>query len=154
MNDDEATGPVPEHALLRVNDQLSIPLAELTYRATRSGGPGGQHVNTSSTRVELEFDVGTSAALTDAQRARILERLAPRIDSAGMLRLRSSGSRSQYQNRADVTRRLGTLLADALRERKPRKRTKVPRASKEARLKQKKQRSQRKKDRGPIETDE
>src|SRR5688500_13861216 len=98
VSDDEAPS-VPEHALLRVTDELSIPLAELTYRATRSGGPGGQHVNTSSTRVELEFDVGASPSLGDEQRTRIQERLATRIDGAGILRLASSGSRSQHQNR-------------------------------------------------------
>lgn len=148
------TTPIPEHALLRVNDELAIPLAEIGYRATRSGGPGGQHVNTSSTRIELEFNVQTSPSLTDAQRSRILQRLANRIDTAGVLRLSSSGSRSQHQNREDVTDRLARLLADALKERKPRKRTKVPRAAKEARLKQKKQRSTIKKHRRPVAPDE
>jgi ribosome-associated protein len=145
---------VPEHALLRVTDELVIPLAELTYRATRSGGPGGQHVNTSSTRVELEFDVGASPSLSDAQRSRIMERLATRIDSAGILRLASSSSRSQHQNREDVTGRLAGLLADALHERKPRRKTRVPRSVKEARLKEKKKRSQVKKRRGPVAPDE
>ena len=153
MDENEATS-IPEHALLRVNDDLSIPLAELTYRATRAGGPGGQHVNTSSTRVELEFNVGMSNALSDAQRAKIQERLATRIDGAGILRLASAGSRSQHQNREDVTARLGRLLADALKERKPRKRTKVPRAAKEARLKAKKENARKKKDRGRITPDE
>lgn len=147
-------GGIPEHALLRVNDDLAVPLAELRYRATRSGGPGGQHVNTSSTKVELEFDVGASAALSDAQRARIRERLANRIDGDGVLRLASSTSRSQHQNREDVTARLATLLADALKEQKRRRRTKVPRAAKEARLREKKQRARTKKDRGPVTPDE
>ncbi|HEX6306861.1 MAG TPA: alternative ribosome rescue aminoacyl-tRNA hydrolase ArfB [Longimicrobiales bacterium] len=153
-NPDDETAIPPEHALLRVNDELAIPLAELRYRATRSGGPGGQHVNTSSTRVELEYDVRTSAALTDAQRSRILERLANRIDAQGVLHLASSGSRSQHQNREDVTARLGRLLADALRERKPRRKTGVPRAAKEARLRQKKKRSEIKKRRGPPTAEE
>lgn len=153
-NEDAAGGAVPEHALLRVNDALAIPLAELRYRATRAGGPGGQHVNTSSTRVELEFDVAGSAALTDEQRARIMERLATRIDGSGTLRLASRGSRSQHQNREDVTQRLATLLADALRERKPRRKTRVPRAAKEARLQAKKKRSNVKKHRGPVQPDE
>src|SRR5690606_23017052 len=115
---DETDAAVPEHARLRVNDQLSIPLSEIRYRASRSGGPGGQHVNTSSTRVELEFDVGRSAALSETQRARILERLANRIDAAGVLHLSASGSRSQHRNREDVTARLGRILDQALRERK------------------------------------
>ena len=152
---DETEAPaIPEHALLRVNDDLSIPLAELSYRATRSGGPGGQHVNTSSTRVELEFNVGSSTALTEPQRARIQERLGNRIDGAGILRLAGSGSRSQHQNREDVTARLAKLLAEALRERKPRKRTKMPRAAKEARLKAKKEQSRKKKERGRVAPDE
>jgi ribosome-associated protein len=148
--DDNEAPSRPEHALLRVTDELSIPLAELTYRATRSGGPGGQHVNTSSTRVELEFNVATSPSLSEPQRARILERLPNRIDSAGILRLAGSSSRSQLQNREDVTERLAKMLADALRERKPRKSTKVPRAAKEARLKAKKEQSQKKRERGRV----
>jgi ribosome-associated protein len=148
--DESLVSAVPEHALLHVNDELSIPLAELRYRAVRAGGPGGQHVNTSSTKVELEFDVGASAALSEEQRARILERLATRIDAGGTLRLASASSRSQHQNREDVTARLARLLGDALRERKPRRKTKVPRAAKEARLKEKKHRSDVKKHRGPV----
>jgi ribosome-associated protein len=150
----DLTPHVPEHALLRVTDELSIPLAELTYHATRSGGPGGQHVNTSSTKIDVEFDVASSPSLTDAQRARISEKLASRLDSAGVLRLGSSGSRSQHQNREDVTQRLATMLAEALREQKPRRKTKVPRAAKEARLQTKKKRSRVKKDRGPVAPDE
>jgi ribosome-associated protein len=147
-------GAVPEHALLRVTEELAVPRAELTYRATRAGGPGGQHVNTSSTRVELLFDIAASPSLTDEQRVRILERLAPRIAGDGVLRLSSSTSRSQHQNREDVTARLVRLLADALRERKPRRKTKVPRAAREARLKEKKQRARVKKHRGPVSPDE
>jgi ribosome-associated protein len=141
---------MPEHALLRINDDLSIPRAELSYRASRSGGPGGQHVNTSSTRIEVEFDVAASPSLTDAQRARIQERLQTRIDKDGVLRLTSSTSRSQHQNREDVTERLARMLEDALRRPKPRRRTKVPRAAKEERLKTKKRRSEVKKRRGTV----
>ncbi|MBR9988130.1 MAG: aminoacyl-tRNA hydrolase [Gemmatimonadetes bacterium] len=147
-------GAVPEHALLRVNEQLAIPLAELNYRATRSGGPGGQHVNTSSTRIELEFDVGASPSLTEAQRARIQERLANRIDGDGVLRLSSSSSRSQHQNREDATNRLARMIEDALIERKRRQKTKVPRRAKEARLKEKKQRAETKKARSRPARDE
>lgn len=145
---------VPERAVLRVNDELAIPRSEIRYRATRSGGPGGQHVNTSSTRIELEFDVAGSTSLNEAQRARIMERLGTRIDGSGSLRLSSSGSRSQHQNREDVTDRLARLLADALKQRKARKRTKVPRAVKEARLQAKKKRAGVKKNRGPVTSDD
>lgn len=152
--EDELPGAVPEHALLRVSDDLSLPLAELRYRATRSGGPGGQHVNTSSTKIELEFDVAGSPSLTDAQRGRIQERLANRIGSDGVLRLSSSTSRSQHQNREDATVRLAQLLADALKERKRRRKTKVPRGAREARLKEKKRRAETKKKRAPPAPEE
>ena len=149
---DEASAQ--ERAGIVINDELTIPQAELRYRASRAGGPGGQHVNTSSTRVELEFDVDRSPSLTDAQRSAIRERLANRIAADGVLRLSSRTSRSQLRNREDVTARFQRLLADALRQRKPRKRTKVPRAVKEARRKAKKRRAQVKKQRRPVSPDE
>jgi ribosome-associated protein len=137
---------------IRINDSVSVARSELEYRATRSGGPGGQHVNTSSTRIELTWDVGASPSITEEQRAAIRARLANRIDERGVLHLTSSGSRSQYQNREDVTDRFAHLIADALRVRKPRKKTRPPRAAMEARLKSKKRRSdakQRRKGVGP-----
>jgi ribosome-associated protein len=137
-----------------INPELSIPRAELTYRATRSGGPGGQHVNTSSTRVELVWDVRQSPSITDEQRARLLQKLAKRITEDGLLRLNSSGSRSQHQNKEDVTERFARVIDQALQKPKPRRKTKPPRASKEARLKEKKQRSQTKSRRGRIAPDE
>lgn len=129
---------------------MRIPLGELGYRASRSGGPGGQHVNTSSTRVELTWNVAGSAAFTEELRDRLLARLGNRIDSSGVLRLTASGSRSQWRNRQDVTERFCRLVADALREPKPRKRTRPPRAATEARLREKRQRSNLKRDRGPV----
>ena len=135
---------------IRINETLSVPPSELEYRATRSGGPGGQHVNTSSTRIELTWDVQKSAALSDDQRARILDKLKNRIDESGVLRLTASDSRSQHQNREAVTERFARLIADALKVRKARKKTKVPRSVKEARLKSKKHRSQTKRNRGAI----
>lgn len=137
-----------------VNEQLTIPKAELTYRATRAGGPGGQHVNTSSTKVELSWDVQGSPSLNDEQRARISEKLATRIAEDGVLRLTSAGSRSQHQNKEDVTERLGKMVAQALHKPKPRRKTKPSRASKEARLKSKKKRSETKSRRGPVGSDE
>jgi ribosome-associated protein len=139
---------------VEINESLSVPRAELDYRATRSGGPGGQHVNTSSTRIELTWNVNASQALSDDQRARILERLKNRIDDRGVLRLTASDSRSQLQNREGVTERFARLVADALKERKARKRTKPTRASREARLKQKKQRSETKRMRRSRPADE
>jgi ribosome-associated protein len=107
---------------LVVTPQLTIPQHELEYRASRSGGPGGQHVNTSSTRIEVWWDIAGSPSLTPEQRILLLERLGARLDSSGRLRLVSSGSRSQLRNREDVTERLRSVVAGALAVRKSRKR--------------------------------
>ena len=139
---------------LQINDSLAIPRAELDYRATRSGGPGGQHVNTSSTRIELTWNVDNSQALSDEQRARIREKLATRIDGTGELRLVSAGSRSQHQNREEVTARFRDVIERALRVPKPRKKTKVPKAVKESRLREKKKRSETKRNRERIAPDD
>ncbi len=132
---------------LEITPALSIPLGELEYRATRSGGPGGQHVNTSSTRIELWWDVRSSAALTEDQRGRLLTRLSNRLDGEGRLRVVASASRSQLRNREAATERLRELLAAALQVRKPRKATKPSRAAKAARLEAKRRRSALKRDR-------
>jgi ribosome-associated protein len=138
---------------LRINDELSVPEAELTFRATRSGGPGGQHVNTTATRVELTWDVSASPSLTDAQRSRILKRLENRIDSRGVLRIVEGGSRSQHQNREAVRDRFVALLAAALKRRTPRRKTRPPRAAKEKRLREKKKLGEKKRLRGPVTED-
>ena len=136
-----------------VNEQLTIPRSELDYRATRSGGPGGQHVNTSSTRVELLWDLKHSPSISAEQRDRLYLKLKTRI-ADGVLRLTSSGSRSQHQNKEEVTERFGRLVAQALHKQKPRKKTKPSRASKEARLRTKKKHSQKKAQRGKVQRDD
>ena len=128
-------------AWLVVTPELSIPRSELEYRASRSGGPGGQHVNTSSTRIEVWWDVAGSAALDEAQRERLLARLATRLDGAGRLRLVSGATRSQLKNRAEVTERLAEVVARALHVPRPRKKTKPSRAARAARLEAKRRRS-------------
>jgi ribosome-associated protein len=138
---------MPDTAMLEISPALRVPLAELEYRASRSGGPGGQHVNTSSTRVELWWDVAGSPALTDEQRRHLLVRLASRLDGTGRLRLVSSGSRSQLRNREEVTERFRDIVARALVVPKPRKRTKPSRAAKAARLEGKRRRGATKRDR-------
>lgn len=140
---------MPDDAMLRVSPELLLPLAELEFRATRSGGPGGQHVNTSSTRVEVSWDVAGSPTLTSTQRDRLLMRLASRLDGSGHLRLVSSSSRSQLRNKEDVIARLRELVAEALVVPKTRRRTKPSRAAKAARLESKRRRSVRKRDRRP-----
>jgi ribosome-associated protein len=137
-----------------ITPELRLPLAELDYRASRSGGPGGQHVNTSSTRIELWWDVAGSPSLTPEQRAQLLERLAPRLDTNGRLRLVSSGTRSQLRNREDVTERLQSVVAAALAPRKKRKPTKPSRAAKAARLDAKRRRAFTKQRRRPPIPDE
>jgi ribosome-associated protein len=134
-----------DEGTLPINHKLSIPLAELSFRYSRSSGPGGQHAQKSSTRVELLFDVGTSPSLTQKQQSRILKRLASYIDTAGVLHLTSQTERSQLRNKEEVVARFQTLLGEALKRRKRRKPTKPTAKSKERRLKKKKQRSQTKK---------
>jgi ribosome-associated protein len=139
---------------LVVTPYLTIPQSELDYRASRSGGPGGQHVNTSSTRIEVWWDVANSPSLSPEQRAQLLERLASRLDSNGRLRLVSSGSRSQLRNREDVTERLRSVVAGALAPRKKRKPTKPSRAAKAARLEAKRRRaSTKQRRRAPLPED-
>ena len=130
--------------VLAVGDSLWVPRSELTYRATRSGGPGGQHVNTSSTRVELAWDVDGSPSVTDEQRARIREKLANRINGEGVLLLTASDHRSQHQNKEAVTGRFVEMVAQALVVPKQRRKTRPSRAAREARLQNKKRRSETK----------
>ena len=122
---------------LYVTDALSIPLSELRYQFSRSGGPGGQHVNRTETQVELTFDVQGSASLDDSQRARVLGKLASFIDSRGVLHLSCQTTRSQARNRAEVTERFQRLLQRALHVPKRRRPTRPTRAAVERRLEEK-----------------
>ncbi|HZA99025.1 MAG TPA: peptide chain release factor-like protein, partial [Gemmatimonadales bacterium] len=94
------TGEISDNSLL-ISPDLRVPLSELQYRTSRSGGPGGQHVNTSSTRVEITWNVANSPSLSPEQRTRLLQQLATRLDTDGQLRLVSSGTRSQLRNKED-----------------------------------------------------
>jgi ribosome-associated protein len=132
---------------LLITRELSLPLAELEYRASRSGGPGGQHVNTSSTRIEVWWNIATAGSVSEEQRTRLLTRLATRLDSSGRLRLVSSGSRSQLRNREDVTSRLREIVAQALRVPKKRRPTRPTRAVKAARLEHKRRHAAKKRER-------
>lgn len=139
---------------LRINDQVTISPAELDFRFSRSSGPGGQHVQKTSTRVELLFDVANSPSLTERQRDQVLERLDGYIDSEGVLHLTAQSERSQLQNRKEVVARFQALMQRALRRRKRRKPTRPTAASQERRLRKKKQRSQIKKWRKDVGPDE
>ena len=123
---------------MRVTRSCVIPPDELEWRFTGSGGPGGQHANTANTRVELVFDVETSTALGPRQRTRVLERLGP------VVRVVVSERRSQLQNRELALERLRLRVADALRVATPRVATRPSRASKRARVEQKRRQSDRK----------
>jgi ribosome-associated protein len=133
---------------------LAIPEDELEFQASRSGGPGGQHVNTSSTRVEVRWNVASTRALTDRERALVRVKLASRLDAMGWLRVVSSETRSQTRNKEAALRRLEALVARALIVPKPRKVTQVPKGEKERRLAAKRQRSRLKRDRGSVQDDE
>jgi len=132
---------------LVVNEQVSIPLSELSFRFARSSGPGGQHVNRTATRVELLFDVQHSPSLDERQRELILQRLRGYIDQEGVLHLFSQSTRSQYRNREEVISRFRALLNQGLRVTAKRVPTKPGRAAKEKRLKTKRARSQAKQQR-------
>ena len=134
-------------ASVNVSPELSIPRAEIQYRASRAGGAGGQHVNTSSTRIELLWDLPRSTAVTEEQRERIRTKLAPRLDSEGMVRVVASDRRSQGQNKQLADERLAALVKHALHIPKKRRPTKPTRSSKERRLSEKKHHSDKKKTR-------
>ena len=132
---------------IRVNDTVVVPRDELVARATRSGGAGGQHVNTSSTRIELVWNVGASRALTDEQRERLLQKLSSRLDTDRNLRVVASDRRSQRQNRESAELRLADLVRAALVVPKKRRATKPSRAATQARLDSKRRVSEKKRER-------
>ena len=142
----DAPGGDGDGALV-VSPSVVIPRAELEAKATRAGGPGGQHVNTSSTRIELRWNVRTSRAPSDVQRERLLERLAARLDGEGAVRVVASEHRSQRQNREAAETRLVELVRRALHEPKARRATKPSRAAKAKRLDEKRKHSDKKKQR-------
>lgn len=132
---------------------LVVPAAELVERFSRSSGPGGQSVNTTDSRVELEYDVAASAALTDTQRQRVLSRLGPRL-VGGRVVVDASEHRSQHPNRVAARERMADLLRDALAPPPPPRRpTKPTKGSQRRRLEAKKQRGQTKALRGKVTGD-
>jgi ribosome-associated protein len=136
---------------LNINDQLIIPEQELTITASRSSGPGGQHVNKADTRIQVRWNVQDSAVLNDNQRQLLLRALSTRISEAGDLLLACDTHRSQHRNREEALERLAALVREALIPPRPRKKTRPSRASKEKRLQDKKHQSQKKQGRGKIQ---
>lgn len=124
-----------------------IPRDELIVRASRAGGAGGQHVNTSSTRIEVVWNPSRSRILDDDERARVTSKLASRLDAEGNLRVVASDTRSQRQNRELAEGRLAGLVRRALVVPRKRKATRPSRAVKERRLDEKKRDSSKKRER-------
>ena len=134
--------------ILRVSKSCAIPLDELTWKFTGSGGPGGQHANTSNTRAEVRFDVEGSPSLGPRQRARLLQRLGPTV------RVAASDERSQSRNRQLALDRLRNRLADALKVERERRPTAPTRSSKVRRVEAKRRRSDVKRLRGRPASEE
>jgi ribosome-associated protein len=130
-----------DDSALTITATLQIPLTELQFQFSRSGGPGGQHVNRSATQVELTFDVANSPSLNATQRARLLSQLKSYIDTRGILHLSSQTTRSQHRNRAEVIERFQHLLQRALHIPKRRVPTRPPPKAKEQRLEEKRRTS-------------
>lgn len=130
-----------------ISPRLVIPREEVTLRASRSSGPGGQHVNTSSTRIELTWNISDSPSLSPEQRERLLTRLASRLDSSGTLRLVSQTGRSQLRNKEEAVARLAELVAEALVVPKVRRATRPSKSAKRERLDQKRKRGALKRER-------
>jgi ribosome-associated protein len=143
------SGPAPVAAenLLRVNESLSIPRSELDVRVSRSSGAGGQHVNKTSSRVEIFWNIRGSTALDDDQRKRLLQKLVSRLTTEGSIRVVASDMRSQSRNRELAEDRLAETVRRALLIPKKRRPTKPTRAAKEARLESKKRQSHKKRER-------
>lgn len=131
--------------MITITQELSISNDEVVITASHSSGPGGQNVNKVNTRVTLHFPVWSSKYLTNGQKARIASCLKSRITKDGIFYLHAQGTRSQAANRVLLIDRFATLLREALKQPKPRKKTGVTKGVVEQRLKQKKERSELKK---------
>lgn len=137
---------------IRLRRGVTVPGSELELRAARSGGPGGQSVNTTASKVELRWSVAESQALSEAQRERLLQRLSSRLTTDGVLILQGSEHKSQHRNREAVTARFRAVVGEALEPPKARRRTRPSRSAKQRRLEAKRHRGEIKRLRKPPET--
>lgn len=137
---------------IRIGRGVEVPESELHLRAARSGGPGGQSVNTTSSKVELRWNVRESPAITEAQRRRVLDRLSSRITADGELILTGSEHRTQLRNRHAVIARFQAIVGEALKPPKARRATRPTRASRQRRREAKQRRSEKKRLRRPPQT--
>jgi ribosome-associated protein len=136
---------------IRVGREILIPMREIEVKTSRSGGPGGQHVNKVETQVQVRWDLSASESLTESQKRRVRAALGHRLVGGHILTTRSRAERSQTANRRAALERLGRLVAKALEPRKQRRETRPTAASREARLRAKRRQSRRKQDRtGPA----
>jgi ribosome-associated protein len=136
---------------IRVNDEITIPLAEIDLSFVRAGGPGGQNVNKVASKAVLRFDLRHSPSIPDPARRRALSRLANRLTQSGELVLTCALHREQARNRAAVVERLRVLLANAVRPARVRKPTRPSRVAVERRLSAKRARSERKRERRSLD---
>jgi ribosome-associated protein len=136
--------------MLRIDNEIEIPEAELELNAIRSSGPGGQNVNKVATAIHLRFDIGASSVLPDDIKARLLTLRDRRISVDGIVNIKAQRSRSQDKNRIDALNRLSDLLQKGLVVPKVRKKTRPSRKSKEKRLTNKARRAQLKQSRGKV----
>ncbi len=127
--------------MIKITDDILICEERIVFKFSRSGGAGGQNVNKVNTRVTLFFDVANAASFSDAQKKRILKRLATRANKDGVIRVVSQKYRTQKANRRVVVERLQELLREVLKTRPVRKKTVVPEAVRRRRLEEKKRRS-------------
>lgn len=126
---------------IRINNDISIPLSEIQFKFSRSGGPGGQNVNRVSTRVELLFDVASTTSLDAETKQRIQHHLRNKIDSNGILRIVAQESRSQWKNRERAVEKFIEIFKRAIRVKKERKATLPSEAAHRKRVEAKKQRA-------------
>jgi len=141
------TSPPPAANSLSVNESVAIPRSELEVRVSRSSGAGGQHVNKTSSRVEIFWNIPSSRAVSEEERSRLLAKLGSKLTTEGSIRVVASDMRSQSRNRELAEERLAELVRRALVIQRKRRPTRPTRASKEARLEGKKRQASKKRDR-------
>lgn len=141
------TSPPPLSNSLFINESVAIPWSELDVRVSRSSGAGGQHVNKTSSRVEIFWNIPSSRAVSDEDRSRLLDKLASKLTTEGSIRVVASDMRSQSRNRELAEERLAELVRRALIVLRKRRPTRPTKASKEARLEEKKRQANKKRDR-------
>ena len=138
--------------MLRITDRISIPFSEIRFITSRSSGPGGQHVNTTDSRVTLLFNVDKTGSLTQFQKVVVKGKLRRRINQRGVLQVNSQKFRSQKSNKDSAIERFIELMQWALKPVRPRKNTAIPKSAKRKRLERKKRTSQKKGNRKAVDT--